>query len=69
MRFKKLEQKSAGEGPAGRKGDVTKVWYLLGRLALNVIYDDSEPTKREKENRPKVRGTSRATCKRFSGGP
>ena len=51
------------------KGDVMKVWYFSGRLALHVIYGDSEPTKRDKKNSPHMRGTRRATSKRFSDGP
>ena len=33
----KIEQKGAGEEPAGRKGDVTKALYLLG-IILKMLY-------------------------------
>ena len=69
MGFKNREQKSVGEGLARRKGDVTKVWYLLGIMVKDVIYDDSGPTKSDNEINPNIRATNRATCKRFFGGP
>ena len=60
-----MGQKGVGDGPAGRKEDVTKVWYLLGIMVKDFIYDDSEPIKSANENNSNIRATYRATCKRF----
>ena len=59
----KIEKKGAGEGPAGRKADGTKVSYLLGRIIKILIYDDTGPTKSDSENNPKIRAAQRAAWK------
>ena len=55
--------KGPGEGPAGRKGDVTKVLYLLNRIIKILIYNDTGPTNKDSENNPKVRAAQRAAWK------
>ena len=59
----KIEQKGTGEVPAGRKGDVTKVCNLLGRIIKVFIHDDTWPTKSDSENKPKIRAAQRAAWK------
>ena len=57
----KIEQKGAGEGLAERKGDVTKVYYLSGRMRKNLIYHDTLSTKSDLQNNPKICATICAT--------
>ena len=57
----KIEQKDAGEGLAKRTGDVTKVYYLLGRMRKNLIYHDTLSTKSDFQNNPKICATICAT--------
>ena len=57
----KIEQKGAGEGLAQRTGDVTKVYYLLGRMRKNLIYHDTLSTKSDLQNNPNICATICAT--------
>ena len=59
----KIEQKGAGEEPAGRKGDVTKLEYLSDRIIKLLIHDDTGPTNSDSENNPKIRAAQRAAWK------